>query len=484
MRKFLHISFVVLLGLSVLAGCRREDMQPQASPVLEQVLSGPVETAMTLSLHGFGADAVLTKGDYTDVGAAYRYAHEGIVKDYSVFVFDAENAFASDGAATPKYVFNPAGASLIGGVTKLHCEQIAGDAQRIEFSLDKPYKSLAVLVLANYGESAYAPGGLPSEVRTMADLCTFFARDDRGINFNPTQSHYLSAGVPMYGFKVFGSLEGLEFPASDETKKARWLKFYKGMSTPLTTTGFKTASELERYAGTTDSPPDGYGNVRSEDYLQMKPAMARLHFRYEPLAGQPSATPTSGVASVEIKSVKLRNYKKKVRLVPASIFTTPADYSPFTDVSAAQLGELQGVSDSDLAFVQLMDGDKSWVAYVPEQQTLKNPAADPYKDPYLIVEAWVTDKTGAIVKYTFERDQITRKWKWDDNGTEREETRIYKNSPWTEWLQMQTYYTNLLDSYPKKYPGTTTDVPLLTYYNLVRNYSYEWVAYGVEGMNL
>jgi competence protein ComEC len=51
-------------------------------------------------------------------------------------------------------------------------------------------------------------------------------------------------------------------------------------------------------------------------------------------------------------------------------------------------------------------------------------------------------------------------------------------------VQMQTYYTNLLDSYPKKYPGTTTDVPLLTYYNLVRNYSYEWVAYGVEGMNL
>ena len=477
MRKFLHISFVVLLGLSVLAGCRREDMQPQASPVPEQVLSGPVETAMTLSLHGFGADAVLTKGDYTDVGAAYRYAHEGIVKDYSVFVFDAENenAFVSDGAATPKYVFNPAGASLIGGVTKLHCEQIAGDALRIEFSLDKPYKSLAVLVLANYGESAYAPAGLPSEGKSMADLCTFFAGDDRGINFNPTQSHYLSAGVPMYGFKVFGSLEGLEVSASNETKEARRLKFYKGMSTPLTTTGFKTASELERYAGTTDSPPDGYGNVRSEDYLQMKPAMARLHFRYEPLAGQPSATPASSVASVEIKSVKLRNYKKKVRLVPASIFTTPADYSPFTDVSAAQLGDLQGVSDSDLEFVQLTDGDKSWVAYVPEQQTLKNPAADPYKDPYLIVEAWVTDKTDAIVKYTFERDQITRKWKWDDNGTEREETRIYKNSPWTEWLQMQTVAT-------RTYPNSTTEVPLGTYYNLVRGYTYEWIAQGIEGM--
>ena len=71
------------------------------------------------------------------------------------------------------------------------------------------------------------------------------------------------------------------------------------------------------------------------------------------------------------------------------------------------------------------------------------------------------------------------------SNVEHDETRVYKNTPWTEWLQMQTYYTNLLDTYPKKYPdGTKKDVPLLTYYNLVRNYSYEWVAYGVEGMNL
>ena len=57
MRKFLHISFVVLLGLSVLAGCRREQM--------EEVLQtgNPVQATLTLDIRGFGGDGVVTKGE-------------------------------------------------------------------------------------------------------------------------------------------------------------------------------------------------------------------------------------------------------------------------------------------------------------------------------------------------------------------------------------------------------------------------------------
>ena len=204
--------------------------------------------------------------------------------------------------------------------------------------------------------------------------------------------------------------------------------------------------------------------------------MARLHVRYEPGTGQPSATPAIGVASVEITSVRLKNYDKYVRVLPP-IFSGLTEVSPFTAVPTALSLNTTGT----INFVHPSTTDVSWVAYVPEMKV-----TGATNDPKLIVDVTVTDKDGNKVYYTFDRDQITRKWKWKDaSNVEHDETRVYKNTPWTEWLQMQTYYTNLLDTYPKKYPdGTKKDVPLLTYYNLVRNYSYEWVAYGVEGMNL
>ena len=188
--------------------------------------------------------------------------------------------------------------------------------------------------------------------------------------------------------------------------------------------------------------------------------------RYEPGTGQPSATPASGVASVEITSVKLKNYDKYVRVLPP-IFSGLTEVSPFTVVPAALSLNTTGT----INFVHPSTTDASWVAYVPEMKV-----TGATTDPALIVDVTVTDTDGNKVYYTFERDKIRRNDGLND--------KTYVNTPWTEWLQMQTYYTNLLDSYPKKYPGTTTDVPLLTYYNLVRNYSYEWVAYGVEGMNL
>ncbi len=462
MRKFLHISFVVLLGVSVLAGCRRAD-EPMPPVQPEQVMDGQVQVSLTLALHGFGSDGVITKADYQDVDSALEYPYEKTVKDYAVFVFDASDAFKKNNGF---YEFNPSEAEQVfaGKADILHVEDLGNNLTRCEFKVDAKYKSLAVLVLANMGDAVYSAAGIPGKGASMQAVMDFFNDGARGINYNTDQSKYTGGTValPKHGWKVFGSWEGLSSSASETEKANRELKYYRGMSTPLTVKGFNTASELANYAGTT-------GAVQESDRLALGNALARLHVRYEPKAGQPAATPAPGVASVEITGVKLHNYKKKVRLLPSG-FISSGSYSPFDTVTP--LGDLQGTSDADIEFVHPSATDKSWVAYVPE---LKVSGAD--DDPYLIVEAWVTDKTGAIVKYTFERDQITRTWKWDDNGTEREETRIYKNSPWTEWLQMKTYYS-------RKMPDGTTDVTIGTYFNLIRNYAYEWIAEGVEGMEL
>lgn len=463
MRKFLHISFVVLLGLSVLAGCRREQM--------EEVLQtgNPVQATLTLDIRGFGSDGVVTKGDYEDVETGLRYAYEKNVSDYGIFVFDATEAFKDDGSG--KYIFNPTKAYRLSTAEEAiaHKEQLGVLSWRHELKLNTTYKSLAVLVLANLGVATYTDPSIPGQGSTLEAVADYFNKTPIAVSYETDQSKYLSGAIriPMYGFQVFGSWEGLSTGATAAQKNAVELKYYSGMATPLTVKGFRTQTELENYFAS--------GAVRAADRLALRFAMARLHVRYEPGTGQPSATPASGVASVEITSVRLKNYDEYVRVLPP-IFSGLTEVSPFTAVPTALSLNTTGT----INFVHPSTTDVSWVAYVPEMKV-----TGATNDPKLIVDVTVTDKDGNKVYYTFDRDQITRKWKWKDaSNVEHDETRVYKNTPWTEWLQMQTYYTNLLDSYPKKYPGTTTDVPLLTYYNLVRNYSYEWVAYGVEGMNL
>ena len=473
MRKFLHISFVVLLGLSVLAGCRRAD-EPMPPVQPEQITDGQVQVSLTLSLHGFGSDGVVTKGDYEDVETGLRYAYEKNVSDYGIFVFDATGAFKDDGSG--KYIFDPTKAYRLSTAEEAiaHKEQLGVLSWRHELKLNTTYKSLAVLVLANLGVATYTDPSIPGQGSTLKAVADYFNNTPIAVSYETDQSKYLSGAIriPMYGFQVFGSWEGLSTDPTDPTaaakKNAVELKYYSGMATPLTVKGFRTQTELENYfAG---------GAVRAADRLALRFAMARLHVRYEPGTGQPSATPAIGVASVEITSVRLKNYDKYVRVLPP-IFSGLTEVSPFTAVPAALSLNTTGT----INFVHPSTTDVSWVAYVPEMKV-----TGATNDPKLIVDVTVTDKDGNKVYYTFDRDQITRKWKWKDaSNVEHDETRVYKNTPWTEWLQMQTYYTNLLDTYPKKYPdGTKKDVPLLTYYNLVRNYSYEWVAYGVEGMNL
>ena len=467
MRKFLHINFVALLGLSVLAGCRREQM--------EEVLQtgNPVQATLTLDIRGFGSDGVVTKGDYEDVETGLRYAYEKNVSDYGIFVFDATGAFKDDGSG--KYIFDPTKAYRLSTAEEAiaHKEQLGVLSWRHELKLNEKYKSLAVLVLANLGTAAYTDANIPGEGKSLQDVANYFNNTPIAIAYQTDQSKYVDGTVriPMYGFQVFGSLEGLSDSATDEEKDAVTLKYYSGMATPLTVKGFRTQAELDNYFAT--------GAVRAADRLALRFAMARLHVSYEPASGQPAAPttpPTAGVASVEITGVRLRNYDTYVRVLPP-IFSGLAEVNPFTDVASPLLLN----TTDQISFVHPSATDASWVAYVPEMKV-----TGATNDPKLIVDVTVTDKDGNKVYYTFDRDQITRKWKWKDaSNVEQDETRVYKNTPWTEWLQMQTYYTNLLDTYPKKDPdGTKKDVPLLTYYNLVRNYSYEWVAYGVEGMNL
>lgn len=452
MRRYLHITVFALLGLMVLAACGREDVPAQP----EQITDGQVQVSLTLALHGFGSEGVITKADYQDIDSALEYPYEKAVKDYGIFVFDATGAFTVGTGSL--YEFNPAAAKQIfaGKADILHVEDLGNNLTRCEFKVDAKYKSLAVLVLANMGDAAYSAAGIPGKGASMQAVMDFFNDDARGINYNTDQGKYKDGTValPKHGWKVFGSWEGLSSSASDTEKANRELKYYRGMSTPLTVKGFNTASELANYAGTT-------GAVREGDRLALSNALARLHVRYDPKAGQPAATPAPNVASVEITGVKLHNYKKKVRLLPSG-FISSGSYSPFDTVTP--LGDLQGTSDADIEFVNPSATDKSWVAYVPEL-TVSGAA----NDPYLIVKVRVTDKDGNVVDFVFERDKIVR--------TKGGDTVTYEKSPWTEWLQMKTYYS-------RKMPDGTTDVTIGTYFNLIRNYAYEWIAEGVEGMEL
>ncbi len=449
MRRYLHISFVVLLGLSVLAGCRRADVPVQP----EQITDGQVQVSLTLALHGFGSDGVITKADYQDVDSALEYPYEKAVMDYGIFVFDAsDDAFKVNNGF---YEFDPSEAEQIfaGKADILYTEDLGDGLTRCEFKVDAKYKSLAVLVLANMPDAVYSYSAtrISGKGESMEQVIDFFSK--QGIFYHPDQTKYQVEGVPKYGWKVFGSWEGLPSSASPTEKANRELKYYRGMSTPLTVKGFNTADELANYAGTT-------GAVREVDRLTLRNAMARLRVRYEPKDGQqPSATPASGVASVEITGVKLHNYRKKVRALPGDLFSSLV-YSPYDAVTP--IGELQGSSDSDIAFMHPSATDKSWVAYAPE---LAVNGSD--NDPYMIVEVRVTDKDGKVVEFVFERDKVVRK-----EGTN---TATYEKSPWTEWLQMKTYYS-------RKMPDGVTDVTIGTYFNLIRNYAYEWIAQGIEGM--
>lgn len=448
---------------------------PVPSPDAPEVISGPVNVALTLSIKGFGGDRILTKGDFyepgndfVEVNDSLFYDHERIVKDAGIFVFDAEKAFVDDGAG--KYKFNPAGAAYITAVKPEYMD-VRDTLTRVQFKLDKPYKSLAVLILANYHLASYSASGA-----TMQDVVAYLSAKDRACSYNPVQDEYFTNGIPMHGWKVFGSLEGLSSSHlldSDEAKNRR-LRYYKGMTTPLTVVGFENPARLEEYA----KEGTGKGVVNQEDHVQMEFALSRLQLRYVPKkdAITRDNPATSEVDSVRVSGVRLNVYKNQFRALPENWITSrPNPYTATTYDASREVGNFV-TGDVTFKEIQSKSGkSKAFVAYVPEISVASvehEIANDPtFKEPSLVVDVKVKvrEKTdGTVVTYTYDRNKITV-----NDGTNPPRDYVnYGDEGWVSWLQMRTVQER------KDIEGN--DVSIGTRYSLVRHYSYEWIAVGIN----
>ena len=477
MTKYLHIALWTLLGTALLAGCQRaEDNGAEADPL--QAKGEPVKVSLTLNVHGIGQGGVLTKADYvdyTDLDEDRRYDFENNILDCKLFVFKPDAAAIGDLFEEKSGIMVPKDGAFVRVTSDeeevLFYQNVGQDRWRLEFKLADTYKSLVVIALANVGTAADgATGSTPAEV---IDWLQKNGMDTKVTN----QADYVDgkAGILMHGMKCFG--------VDAE------LRYWRNMSTPLTVKGFKDAAELEHY--TKDS-----GATRPEDRLVLRHGVARLRVSYNPATDQlpyGSKEVKEGADPkrfVEITSVKLHNYDTKVRFLPR-FFGDPVDaqlnpFSPKED-SLFTVMALQ-TTQGDVEFVHPKGDpdeseDYSWVAYVPEQPVTGNPAADPYEDPYLIVTVkltdWDKDHNKTEVEFIFERDKITRKW-----AAASPEGVVYLNSPWTEWLQMQNIYAPGTHDGLKRKDIDGNDVSLGKYYNLVRNYAYEWIAEGLEGLVL
>lgn len=423
------------------------------------------------------------------------YPHEYIIKDYGVFVFDATDAWTGN-----PLKFNPALATLVQSEV-VNFVQVKDEKHRIDLELDKPYASLCVLVLANFGDGNYT-----TAATTMKAVCDDFASDAKGTGYITDQNHYISNGIPMHGWKVFGSLEGQSSSISTAAREALQLKYYKGMSTPLTTVGFRNAEELKYYAGTTPSSGDGYGDVRGSDYLKLRFAMSRLRLRYEPLESAMEKW------QVILAEGKLHNYPTMVRMMPPS-FCDNYHVTPFENDKVTTLGTVNTTAPIDFyrqkegkvarkflkkkanggssAVYEFKDSVQvySLIAYVPEHLT---PAANA---PEMEFKIKVTRQDDTKVTY----DEMTNEYSYnvaDDRIVylhyKRDVVKMYKedgttqigaNYPslyWTDWLTMMTIDPDL-----KHYDRTddkegTTPVLMNTKFNWVRGYTYEWKAVGLE----
>lgn len=446
-RKCLHTGFFALLGLLFLAGCVRD---PGSCEVAERVTEGPVNVSLTLALKAFGSDGAITKADFVDVDDSLHYAHEKILKDFGIFLYDASTAFEVD-PGTSKYKFNPASAKLIDTVEPVHAESLEKGAKlRVDFDLDSPYTSLAVLVLGNYHIS------YSSTDENLQAAVAALSQSTEAVVL-PAQSTLISDGIPMHGWMVFGSLEGLDAGAGDAQKEIRQLKYYKGMSTPLTKYGFRNAEELAAYASATT----GRGTVRITDCVPMRYALSRLQLRYVP--------DTDGIAadSVEVLSVMLNVHRDKFLKLPANLLGGE-EVTPFDAVT-----DVGNFSTAALNFTKVNVSTKStaWVAYVPEVDSAAVKTAvtaAQIVEPALEVAVKVTPRYGSAgetVTFTYSGDSVTM-----DDGVNPAVS--YENPGWTSWLKFRTIYA--------RKDKDDNDIPVGTMYNLVRHYSYEWIATGVD----
>ena len=450
-RKCLHTGFFALLGLLFLAGCVRD---PDSCEEAERVTEGPVNVSLTLALKAFGSDGSITKADFVDVDDSLHYAHEKVLKNFGIFLYNASDAFEVD-PGTSKYKFNPALATRIGTVEPVHTESLEKGAKlRVDFDLASPYTSLAVLVLGNYGTGSYSYSSSTDD--NLQDDVTAFSQEAVSL---PAQSSFISGGIPMHGWMVFGSLEGLDAGADDaqKQKEIRQLKYYKGMSTPLTKYGFRDADELAAYASATT----GRGTVSIADCVPMRYALSRLQLRYVPDAGEMAAD------SVEVLWVKLNVHRKEFLKLPAGLLSgsTATPFDAVTDVG--------DFSEDVIEFTQVSsvsEKSSAWVAYVPEIDSVAVKTAvtgNQIAEPALEVAVKVTPRYGSAgetVTFTYSGDGVTM-----DDGVNPP---VYENPGWTSWLKFRTIYA--------RKDKDDNDIPVGTMYNLVRHYSYEWIATGVD----
>lgn len=421
MRKYLHISLTLLGLCAVFAACERTP--------LDEGASAPLELSLQLAVRPFGADGgIVTKGEFEDpVPANIHYDYEKTISSLELLLFDATDAFEdldSDG----KLDFNPSRATRIGidAVTPLHVEDMGADGYRVDFRVEKPYEALAVVAIANMPAAVDA-----SAWATMADVDS-----DVYMEYTASQNTYHSNGIPMHGFQIFGSQVGN--PSSQESSK---LKYYKGISTKLPGT------------------------------LSMQYALVRMQLRYLPAAGQLPAS------QVEILSAKLTGYKNKFRLFPKE-WLTGTLVTPFDEMVDG--GDF--VND-DIIFrkvsyeVSATETADALVAYVPEMsaKVLANKmVADPtFKEPCLtaVMKKYEVDennvRTDVWTQFTYSADGVTM-----EDSASTPATVTYMNPAWTAWLQMRTLYAR------KDKAGN--DVAVGTLFNLVRHYSYEWKATGID----
>ena len=481
MTKRLHIALLALLGLSVLAACRQANPEEPSGEV-QQVTEGPVKVSLDLSLKGFGLDNTPTKGefydpanDFIEVDDSLFYDHEKLVKTARIYFFDAKIAFDGD-----PLKFNPAKATFIKNEVHEYAETLDRERGRIgtkiELLLDKPYESLAVIVLANYGpgETVLNPTDPTTSMKEVVDQLS-----QASMPFDRDRDYTVN-GIPMHGWKVFGSLEGLPSSASDDVKAKYRLRYYKGMTTPLTVVGFENPDRLEQYAKKTT----GEGVVNTVDHVEMNYALARLQLRYVP---KPKAIQAD---SVVIKSVKLNVYKDRIRMLPLNWFdwSDPANrpnpytypetpYDPSTDV-----GPFETAAHNDVVFKEIdskTGKSTAFVAYVPEilapdvKYAIDNLPG--FKEPSLKVVVEVTFRPKEKpygpsydkATYIYERNKITVKY-----GLEEKEYENYGDEGWLSWLKFRTIQE-------RKDTGGSP-VTIGTRFSLVRHYSYEWVAVGVN----
>ena len=160
MRRIQHIGFVLLLGLWVLAGCQRENpggaQESQDAP--EQIVFGPARASLYLSVRGFGDSYTLTKADYVDVDQTLHYDYEKNLKDLRVLIFDASQVSEAYRTESGKYVFDPSGAKYV-ACAEPEFMEADGENVRVDFTLDKPYASLALIGHGCRHLPAHSPGG-------------------------------------------------------------------------------------------------------------------------------------------------------------------------------------------------------------------------------------------------------------------------------------------------------------------------------------